>query len=171
MTDLSKYNTFHLEYYKISDKYVNHILRPSVATYEDVIGNKSYVTEGAVMIYDNDKTLEEIILDASIKGMSPDFIYIYADDNSTFGWSNRKCIQFIDVRKCDATELLNAISLPRFHVAKNRRKSDLSWCVVDRHVPKDLRAFLEDGFSDKDVIAAFKSYDDAVSYCESKNDL
>ena len=170
LNDLSKYNTFHLEYYKTHDKYQSHVLRPSLATYDHVISNKSYVVEGGIKMYDHSMSLNEIVLNATIAGMAPDFISIYVDSNDNNSrWPRQKCIQFIDTHKYDISKIFDTINLPRFHVAKNMKSGDLPWLIVDRHKPKSFDDFLSDKYSDSDVYASFSDYDDAVAYAISKN--
>ena len=170
LNDLSKYNTFHLEYYKTHDKYQSHVLRPSLATYDHIISNKSYIVEGGIKIYDHSMSLNEIVLNATIAGMVPDFISIYVDSNKNkYGWNDPKCIQFIDTHKYDMSKIVDIINLPRFYVAKNIKSGDLPWLIIDRHTPKSFDDFLSDKYSDSNVYASFSDYDDAVAYAVSKN--
>ena len=110
--DYSKYHTFFLEYCKFQDGTCFHLLRPSIATYEEVTSasGSNYVLDAAIVSFDIKTSLSQALLECSMLGISVDFIYILVPSEKTVhSWQENKIFQIIDTHKEDISKYVESV--------------------------------------------------------------
>ena len=168
--DYSKYHTFFLEYCKFQDGIRFHLLRPSIATYEEVTSasGSTYVLDAAIVSFDIKTSLSQALLECSMLGISVDFIYILVPNEKTVHpWQENKIFQIIDTHKEDISKYVESVDQPRFYVTTNIKKSDvLKFLVIDRISQDSKVDFLKGKYDKNAVIAGFKKRKDAYEMCK-----
>lgn len=174
--DLSKYNTFFLEYYKFDSNGFDinsHLVRPSVATYEDIANNVgfTYTLDSAIMSFDNCESISKILIECAVLGINIDFIDILVPtEKDISAWNTHKIFETIDLHKDDISMYFESIDAPRYYIALNRNKSDvLKYLVIDRIKQDNNVDFLKGKYDSSAILAGFKSRRDARQMCENLN--
>lgn len=173
--DFEKHHTFFLEYYKFpSNSYQHHLLRPSTATYEELIDDsktRSYTLECAIASFDIDESLSQIVFECSIAGIPIDFIDIFVPEKSIARWDDYKIFQIIDMHKDDITKHIDYVDAPRFYVTQNVKKRDvLKFLVIDRISQDPKIKFLNGEYDNNGVRAGFRLQQEAYAMCKKLNE-
>ena len=173
--DFEKYNTFFLEYYKEAKSYYcSHCIRPSTATYDQIINAKKdfvYTLEGAILTFEKDVSISKILMECALLGITIDFIEIRipAKEDSVF-MTDTKIFQVIDTHKEDVSSYFYSIEAPRYYCALNKRKTDiLKFLIIDRFGQDPKIKFLNGEYNKKSVIAGFRKRETAYEMCKKMN--
>lgn len=173
--DYDKYNTFFLEYYKFSNKYCTHVLRPSEATYKqitDTSKDRIYTLEGAIATFDYSESLSQVLLECASLGITVDFIDIKVPcEQEIDTWDLKfKIFQVIDTHKDDVRKYIDKLEVPRHYIVLNKNKTDvLKFLIVDSALQSPKTDFLKGEYDKNAVIAGFRSQNDANVMCKSLN--